>query len=327
MTSLKTGRLMCLTMKAHLLALSRTLAIGFIFYFWSERVFWSFWRAGDSLQDAVTTWLAYSLIAAVTIALMRTYRVASFAPLFLTGAVYGWLTEGVLVDTTYGNGTNPLPLSLSFTGLSWHALLSVCLGWWWLGKALAAHDFRMIARRSSLLGIGWGLWGIWWQTEPKAIPSLSPAAFLVHAFGYSLLFCVAWLVLGRLRAPSAPPTRREWTVLLTITLSFFLLVRVPATPIAALILPPLLLLCVMGLRRSVQRAAPPDVLAQTMGNFGIRQCLPLLFLPLSAGSVYTAFYWTKLPTNVLLYVLTMPLGFWYFGRSLWVTLRPGKPST
>ena len=52
--------------------------------------------------------------------------------------------------------------------------------------------------------------------------------------------------------------------------------------------------------------------------------LVLILIPVSAIAVYALFRSLKLhvPTNVVLYVITMPLGFWFFFRSLWVTIRP-----
>jgi hypothetical protein len=82
------------------------LANGYILFFFSERVFWSFWRASDSLRDFVITWLVYCLLGWIFLDLVRRFRVASFAPLFLCGAVFGWVGEGVVVDTLYGNKSN-----------------------------------------------------------------------------------------------------------------------------------------------------------------------------------------------------------------------------
>ena len=109
------------------------LANGYILFFFSERVFWSFWRPADNLRDFVITWLAYCLMGWMFLDLVRHFRVASFPPLFLCGAVFGWVGEGVVVDTMYGDPTNPFPLSVSWTGLAWHALLTwasagICLG-------------------------------------------------------------------------------------------------------------------------------------------------------------------------------------------------------
>ena len=38
------------------------LANGYILFFLSERVFWSFWRPGDNPAEFLITWLAYSLM-------------------------------------------------------------------------------------------------------------------------------------------------------------------------------------------------------------------------------------------------------------------------
>jgi hypothetical protein len=51
--------------------------------------------------------------------------------------------------------------------------------------------------------------------------------------------------------------------------------------------------------------------------------LVLLLIPAAAIAVYAVLHALRLapPTNMMLYVITMPLGFWFFGRSLWVILR------
>ena len=96
---------------------------------------------------------------------MWRFKVASFSSRFLCGAVFGWVGEGVVVDTLYGNATNPFPLSISFTGLSWHALLSVGVGWHLIGNALTDERVTRTALISLAVGVGWGLWAVWWPAE------------------------------------------------------------------------------------------------------------------------------------------------------------------
>ena len=110
--------------------LAVVLATGYILFFYSERLFWSFPRPGDTFADLLLTWVVYSLLAWVFLLLVRQCRIAAFPALFLAGAVFGWLAEGVVVDTMYGNKDNPFPASISFTGLAWHALISVGVGWY-----------------------------------------------------------------------------------------------------------------------------------------------------------------------------------------------------
>ena len=89
------------------------LATGYILFFYSERVFWSFLRPGDKWTDLVLGWLVYSLLAWVFLLVIRQCRVAGFPALFLAGAIFGWLAEGVVVDTLYGNATNGLQQRLA----------------------------------------------------------------------------------------------------------------------------------------------------------------------------------------------------------------------
>jgi hypothetical protein len=169
------------------------LATGYILFFYSERVFWSFLRPGDKPSDFVLGWLVYSLLAWVFLLLVKQCRVAAFPALFLAGAVFGCLAEGVVVDTLYGNPTNPFAASISFTGLAWHALISVGIGWYWQAKVLTAGNPVKIALFSAAVGLGWGLWAGWWPAElGRANTPL--AAFPWHTLPFSIPLIGAWLV-------------------------------------------------------------------------------------------------------------------------------------
>ena len=300
------------------------LANGYILFFFSERVFWSFWRLGDSLRDFVITWLVYCLLGWLFLDLVRRYRVASFAPLFLCGAVFGWVGEGVVVDTLYGNATNPFPLSISFTGLAWHALLSVGVGWYVLGKALTDEKPTRTAVISLAVGVGWGLWAVWWPTELPGSVDTSVWGFARHALVCSVPFLLSWLVIGWARPAWFQGSRLATVVLWVLVAVLFLAARVPSRPYAALILPPLLAVCWAGLRHNASTEQRPDVLDGLLGRVHARNVLTVVLMPLAAIVVYGVFHSLNrhIPTNVLLYVVTMPLGFWFFFRSLWVIFRP-----
>ena len=51
--------------------------------------------------------------------------------------------------------------------------------------------------------------------------------------------------------------------------------------------------------------------------------MTLVLIPLAAIAVNAVCRTLNLlvPTNLVLYVITMPLGFWFFFRSLWVIFR------
>ncbi len=300
------------------------LANGYILFFFSERVFWSFWRPGDTLPEFLITWIAYCLLGWIFLDLVRRFRVASFPPLFLCGAVFGWVGEGVVVDTLYGNSTNPFPLSISFTGLAWHALLSVGVGWYLIGRALTEERPTKLALISLAVGVGWGLWALWWPTELGTEADTSVWGFASHAVLCSIPFLLAWFVIGLARPDWFQSSRLATIVLWGLVVAVFLAARVPAQRYAALILPPLLTVCWLGLSRNARMEQRPDVLDGILGRIRPRNVLVLILMPVTAIAVYALFRSLTLhvPTNVVLYVITMPLGFWFFFRSLWVTIHP-----
>jgi hypothetical protein len=298
------------------------LATGYILFFYSERVFWSFLRPGDKLADFVLGWLVYSLLGWVFLLLLKQCRIAGFPALFLAGAVFGWLAEGVVVDTLYGNADNPFPASISFTGLAWHALISVGVGWYWQAKVLTAVKPGKVAIFAVAVGLGWGLWAGWWPAE-LGHSNTSLAAFAGHSLACSIALFAAWLALGMASSEWFQPAKLEMPALLAVVALFFVGIRIPATPRSALILPPLLLLCAYGLRRNQSQEQRPDLLETVVGHIPPQSCLPLLLMPLTAIIVYApvAAWEGTLPTNWVLYVITMPLGFFFLFRSLWILHR------
>lgn len=302
--------------------LAVVLATGYILFFYSERVFWSFLRPGDKLIDLLLTWVVYSLLAWVFLLLVRECRIATFPALFLAGAVFGWLAEGIVVDTLYGSADNPFPASISFTGLAWHALISVGVGWYWQAKVLATGNAKKIALFSVAVGLGWGLWAGWWPAElGKANTSL--VAFAGHTVACSIAFLAAWIALGMAGSEWFRPAKFELPVLLALVALFFLGVRVPATPRSALILLPLLLGCAYGLRLNRRQEQRPDLMEAVVGRIQPLSCLPLLLMPVTAIAAYApvTVWGLALPTNWVLYWTTMPLGFFFLLRSLWILHR------
>jgi len=285
-------------------------------------VFWSFLRPGDKPADLVLGWLVYSVLAWVFLLLVRQCRIAAFPALFLAGAIFGWLSEGVVVDTLYGSAANPFPASISFTGLAWHALIGVSIGWYWQGRVLTAGNPARIAAFSVVVGLGWGLWAAWWPAE-LGHANTSLAAFAGHALVCAVPLILAWVVLSLGRPDWFRPAKWELLVLVGVVALFFLVIRVPATPRSALILPPLVLVCAYGLNRNRLHERRPSLVDTIVGHIRPLSCLFLFLVPLTAIAVYTpvALWQWKLSTNWLFYVITMPLGFFFLIRSFWLLRR------
>ena len=298
------------------------LANGYLLFFFSERVFWSFPRPNDTLAELLLTWFVYSLLGWILLILVRRYRIASFLPLFLAGAVYGWLAEGVVVDTLYGGPDNPFPLSISFTGLAWHALLSVGVGWYFLPKALTANGPTRTMMISLAIGLSWGLWAAWWPAELGGEEATSLSRFAGHTMACSLLFIGSWGLLGRARSDWFQPGRWETVVLYGLVAFVFLCGRVPARPVSALILPPLLLLAAVGLRCSAGGTDERDLLDRFLGHIPLLNLCTLALIPVMAVASYAPFRLLGLcpATNIVLYLVTMPLGFWFLFRAVWLAV-------
>ena len=286
--------------------LIHVLATGYILMFYSELLFWARVRPDDSLGGWLATWLAYSLLGFVFLSLLARFQVNSIWALFLAGAAFGWLAEGLVVQTAYED----LPLSISFTGLAWHALISVWAGWYGLRRALAAGLHATLVT-AGLTGCGFGLWAIAWWLEPDGGVA-APLAFAAYALASSLLLMLAcWL--HERSAPFQPSRQAEIGAALLFGL-YFIFITIPAAPLAAVILPGLLLVLYLGLRRSrTEQAGNMQLLPAPAMRY-----LGLLALPLAASLVYAASFALGLRwhTNWLLYLVATPAGFILLAVSL-----------
>ncbi|HLY29526.1 MAG TPA: hypothetical protein VKQ36_00735, partial [Ktedonobacterales bacterium] len=136
-------------MKAWLNRCALALLTGYIFYYFSEASFAARPIDSTSTFDIVITIFAYSCTAYVFLALISAFHVRSLSALFLAGAIYGWLTEGVVSQTLYLD----FPLNISITGLSWHALITVLLGWYYIPMLLRRQRVGKLVVTLLLTGI------------------------------------------------------------------------------------------------------------------------------------------------------------------------------
>src|SRR4030095_14345516 len=134
----------------------QVLATGYIFVYFSEHLFWARVRPDASLGGWFGAWVAYSLMAYVFLILISHFRVRNIWALFLAGAAFGWIDEGIVVQTAY----EMLPLSISFTGLAWHALITVWIGWYAMRKSLLFSATWSMLRLAITIGVFYSLWAI-----------------------------------------------------------------------------------------------------------------------------------------------------------------------
>ena len=248
----------------------------------SEKLYW--YVTGYSVLDLL---LGYFFPAFVLLWVVDAFRVRRPAALFLAGAVFGFVAEGMLTNTLYAGGP-----------LAWHAPLSVVFGWWWLRRELLAGRGRRLALGCAAVGVLWGLWALaWWLPENAADVALLAqgarlgrwpvADFARHAATFTALLAAAHWLLGRggWRA-TFRPTWVEAALLAGGLLLFFATQVLPVYPWA-----PLKLLALVGATLAVlavnrRREAPGSALSDLAGPVAARRLLPLALMPAAAVAVY-----------------------------------------
>ncbi|HRF46750.1 MAG TPA: hypothetical protein PLC98_03920 [Anaerolineales bacterium] len=288
-------------------------AFGYCLMFVSEQLFWARLRPDDALGSWLLGWVVYSLAGYLAHAALVWSRARSFATVFLVGALFGWLIEGVFVQTAFED----LPLSISWTGLAWHALLSFGVGWWAIGGALRRSG-RSTLIWATAIGLAYGLWAISWWLEPDGGVA-TPEAFAGYTTIAALIWILAQFVYHRLAPALACPNPALMAIAIGVGFLWFALVGVPAAPISAPLLPMLLALTLLGLWGSRRRGDPLAIVAATSA-IPLSRFLALLALPATASLVYLIAYvlQLRLQVNWLFYLATTGAG---FGLYVWAVLR------
>ena len=289
------------------------LSAGYILMFFSEHVFWARFRPGvDGPGNYLSTWIAYSLAGYAALAAISLFRVRRAAAVFLAGAVFGWLAEGVIVGTTYES----LPFSISFTGLAWHALLSVWVGLWALPMLFSRRRLFLLPAAAAI-GLFFGAWGINWNANDAEYHA-SPPEFLLFAIVTTFLLILAY---GVFLAARRSPVRIHPLegVVLCLLAAFFFIFRAAVQPVALCVLPLLLGITFTALAVNRHREPAGSLLEEPLPSFPASSLASLLLIPAAAAAVYVpaAALGLALQTNILFYLLLMPPGFLFYFFSLW----------
>jgi hypothetical protein len=285
------------------------LAVGTVCFFLSEGFFWARWRTDFNFISSVQTWLIYCFITYTTLVIIDQFKVHDFWGVFLAGAIYGWLVEGVVVGTLYED----FPLGISFTGLAWHGLFSVGVGLYALPRLLRRAEPGRIAWISAAAGLVYGGWAIWWWGEDQGNIN-TPVPWFIYSLGMTLLCVFALWSAGRLSSKQTfSSQRRELTLLLIVWSVFFVFMRIFSYWWGLFVLPLLMLMCFLALRKGKKAAlhGQRSVLQAIQGKVPLENLLMLLVMPVSALVLYSLAYGLGLllPTNILFYTILTPAGF------------------
>jgi hypothetical protein len=227
--------------------------VGYVLFFWSERVFWSFPRSGDDIAILLGGWAVYSLFAYLLLSIVSAFRVSGWASIFIAGAVFGWIDEGVYAMTLYGDPSMPFPATISWTALAWHAPLSVVIGIVGFRQVLTQSSPRPGLMASAALGVVWGIWAAGWGAEQP--PVFTPwFEFLAQAVVFTLVLAAAHSAISFGSARSFKPTRTGLALTIGSISVFFAAVTLPIVPWAPAVLVPLIGLSALAMRAA--RSAP-----------------------------------------------------------------------
>jgi hypothetical protein len=296
-------------------------ATGYIFFFFSERMFWSFMRPNDTILDQVFGWIAYSIFAYITLILIEQFRVSTLWAIFIVGAAFGWLDEGVVAMTFFGNDL-PFPVTIVWTGLAWHALITVLIGWYLLRKSFLNGTYLHSLCFSSALGLFWGVWAIAWVLETPPLITTS-RAFFAHALMTTFLLAVAQWLTQKLKPSHFVSSKWERRILAGITFLYLVFVTVPRASFLILILLAAFGVVFFLLRRNQKSEVEPSLLLELEHPIALGKYLCLFAMPFVATLVYVSF--NKLgwifPSNLLTLFVTCAIGIVLFFVSAYKICR------
>jgi hypothetical protein len=218
----------------------------------------------------------------------------------LAGAVYGFVTEGVLTGIVYG--AFPFdPFAISYTALAWHAPLTVGFGLLLLHRLLARGTPARTLGAIAGFGAFWGGWALQLQLpadDDTEIPGLGPLVgdvavltFACYTAAATAVVAVGHLVLGRLIRTEDLQVRRPWALLMLLAgIASLALLVLPSVWWAPLELAVLLGCCLFALARWQQprpsRSPAPPVLPLLTEPIPTRRLAYLAALPAAAVATY-----------------------------------------
>lgn len=293
------------------------LATGWIIVYYGELLFWATpERDGMGVGGIIAAWIAYSVMAYYFLCVVSVFRVRNAPAVFLAGAFYGWFEEGLVVQTMYGSADGPFPMSIAFTGLAWHALLGVFVGWYLVRKVLSQDELLKTWCLASAIGLFYGVWAIWWWIEPpEPMYALLKAKqfdvllmrFAIYSFLTTSVLVVAHWTFNRMLPFTFRPSKIELWVLGAIALLYFAFITVPAVPRSLWVFPLCMGITFWALLKNRETELHAESSIDAISGFD-QKVRPLNYamlfaIPLLATGVYSAALAVdaRVPTNKLVY--------------------------
>ncbi len=289
-----------------MLRLLLVLCTGVIFVVFSELMFWGRYDFAKNITtEYVHTVLAYSFMAWVFLIVVHQFRVSSFYALFMAGAVFGWLCEGIFVQTMYDD----FPLNISWTGLGWHSLLTVCGGWYLFRRSMLMASPVLALKASVVAGLLWGLWSVWWWINKGQ--ASTPGEYASYAFITTATLIVALRISAMIPSSVFRLTKGAVIATITVVVLFYLFITIKVNPMAVVVLPICMALAFFALYRNKDSETGMDVLQQLDGKVYPWNYAAILVMPVVATAVYATLHHFHLrpQTGPVFYLVLTIAGF------------------
>lgn len=267
--------------------------------------------------------LLYGLYGYGMFTLLQYFKVTNFAAFFIAACVFGFLAEGALIGILY----EALLFSLIWTSISWHALITVVLFFYFFRKKLLWGNFKEMIIYNSLLWAFLWLWGSHsWSASEDALGEVlfnwvAPELYIKQfVFGY-LLF-ILWHLLYDYAAKYVGNNiwnKEFYSIWGLIVITFLIWNGFLYFPIS-LLLPILIWGCITLLRKTKN----DEVLyiKSIEKNITITRYLFTLCIPVFASMVYILFYSydIALEMNAIYFVFGGIISLYILGKSAYILI-------
>lgn len=255
-----------------------------IMVFFSEKAYW--YVQGYELLGLV---LFYAFPAFVCLWAIQAFRVKTLSALFLCGALYGFVVEGVIVTLIYEQGLWAW-FHVSYTPLAWHAPISVVFGWYYLRKLLISGSMKRLVGWCCAFGTFWGCWSLVYTIdlgEGEGVLGAWPVwSFAAYVFTFGAVLAACHWAFGRVWLRAFEPSKAERWAVSAIIVAYFALGTAPQVPTMWFKLPVLLAVTLLALWSNRRKEREGSLLSELGGRVPLSRATALLCMPCVATLVY-----------------------------------------
>lgn len=269
----------------------------------SERVYW-YW-AGFNFESVLFLGSFYLIPTAGALWVLAKSRATHLHHVILAGAIFGFLTEGVLTPVIYSDGPFPL-FAAMFTG--WHGMIAFVGFLFLIRKWLIEGRTRLLGLASAGFGALWGIWAIAASvgdsgsiaSDSVHTSTMDPGTFAVYAIGVGTTLAVSHWLMGWVWPTKWNPSRQFTIALFGISAGYMAIAVLLFVPWA-----PAKLAVMLGgtywlaTRGRIERDTDATILEKLHGRVSARNVSVLLLMPAIASATYAITWMLRLSDGVL----------------------------